>query len=212
MRLIGITHEEIALRDEWRIICAALEADELTTIHLRKPRATEIEVAKLLRQIPHKLHSRIVLHDHFALLDEFELQGIHLNRRHPTPPAEYCGQLSCSCHSIEEIRALKRCGKLSNEIEYAFLSPIFSSISKRGYESQFTLQQLAEAHDEGVIDKDVVALGGITPQNMERALRCGFGGVAVLGYLWQEWNEESTRRCIKELIKALKTERECYNL
>ncbi len=196
MRLIGITSEEVALHDEWRMICAALDSG-LSAIHLRKPASSEEDVATLLREIPCEYHARIVLHDHFSLLGEFDLGGVHLNRRHPTPPAEYRGQLSSSCHSMEEIRGL------DERFEYAFLSPIFSSISKVGYESRFTLSELETAHAEGVIDYRVVALGGVTRENISVVQRCGFGGAAVLGYLWQQWDEAAVRRQMKRLREVI---------
>lgn len=47
-------------------------------------------------------------------------------------------------------------------MDYLFLSPIFDSISKRGYLSQFSFESLQNAAKEGLIDGKVFALGGVT--------------------------------------------------
>ena len=56
----------------------------LDLLHLRKPGSTIEACRELLKQIPERWHSRIVLHDHFPLTGEFHLHGVHLNRHYPT--------------------------------------------------------------------------------------------------------------------------------
>lgn len=70
-----------------------------------------------------------------------------------------------------------------DECDYLFLSPIFDSISKAGYRSAFSHEQLQRAADEGVIDRKVIALGGVTPERIPYLHSLGFGGVAMLGAL-----------------------------
>lgn len=152
----------------------------LPALHLRKPQATADQLRQLLGAIHPDFHARIVTHDHFELADEFGLKGLHLNGRHPLPPAGYTRQLSCSCHSLSEVVQQKlRC-------QYVFLSPIFDSISKAGYTAAFTPQMLADAASQGIIDHRVMALGGITLSNLPRVKALGFGGAAVLGDVWQQ--------------------------
>jgi len=87
--------------------------------------------------------------------------------------------VSHSCHTLEEVRLWKPL------CQYVFLSPIFNSISKEGYLAAFSRESLREAHRDGTIDRQVVALGGISPQEIHLCHALGFGGVAVLGWLWQ---------------------------
>lgn len=151
----------------------------LERLHLRKPESTEAEYRDLLRQIPSCYHSRIVLHDHFSLLDEFSLCGVHLNRRNPVAPEGWTGHVSCSCHSLEEVRQRKPL------CDYVSLSPIYDSISKEGYSSAFSRDELLAAREAGVIDGKVMALGGITTDRLEEVETLGFGGVMVLGDAWK---------------------------
>lgn len=157
-----------------------LHGGRVNLIHIRKPGATVDEVENLILNIPVTLRHRLVIHDHFQLAQQYALHGIHLNSRNPSPPDGWQGSISRSCHSIEELIMWKeRCNYLS-------LSPIFDSISKRGYRSAFTPDIISSAHNKGIIDKKVLALGGVTFDNITTVIRMGFGGAMILGDAWKE--------------------------
>lgn len=149
-------------------------------IHVRKPDATREEVLQLLLQIPEQYRSRMVIHNHFELVTCCGLKGIHLNKRHPQPPEGYVGHISRSCHTFDEVCQNKEA------CDYLFLSPVFDSISKRGYKSRFTLEELRKAQADGIIDHKVIALGGVTPQKLSLIASLGFGGAAMMGSVWHQ--------------------------
>ena len=66
------------------------------------------------------------------------------------------------------------------------MSPIFVSISKHGYTAAYSHDELKEAFAKGIIDKKVIALGGITPKHIPWLETLGFGGAALLGHVWQQ--------------------------
>ena len=68
---------------------------------------------------------------------------------------------------------------------YLSLSPIFDSISKQGYHSAFTAEDIAKAYEEGIIDHRVMALGGITFDKLQLVKQMGFGGAMILGDAWK---------------------------
>lgn len=164
----------------------------LERLHLRKPNSSAEDYRALLLSIPACYHSRIVLHDHFSLLQEFDLCGVHLNSRNPESPFA-AGRmskegrrytLSTSCHSLDELRA-----RLQQDFDYLSISPIYESISKPGYVPSFTMADLQKAAEEGIICERVMALGGITRFNAEDLLhQLPFGGVMVLGDAWGKQN------------------------
>ncbi len=189
--LIGITSENL-LPDEAWLIMAALDAG-LDWVHLRKPRATLRQLTDLLDALPCQYQERLVLHDCHELAQHYPVRGIHLNSRSSAVPEPFRGTLSRSCHSIAEIAEYKAVH------DYLFLSPIFDSISKQGYHAAFTSAQLREAADGGIIDRTVMALGGISPENIAETLQYGFGGAAVLGYLWKEPEAKAVRLAVKKI-------------
>ncbi len=150
----------------------------LEILHLRKPEASIIQMTNLLEQIEPEFHSRIVVHSHFDLTHHYNLKGIHLNHRSPTPPERFVGNISTSCHSLEEL------SELSDRFDYLFLSPIFDSISKQGYKASFSPKILKESHIKGIINNKTIALGGICTDNISQVKGLGFGGVAILGDAW----------------------------
>ena len=169
----------------------------LDRLHLRKPGADIGECRRLLDGISREWLPRIVVHDNFGLCREYGLGGVHLNGRNPMAPPNHEGSVSRSCHSLEEISRYK------GECDYLTLSPIFNSISKQGYMAAFGPGQLAAARDSGLIDSRVIALGGVTLENIPRVKELGFGGVAILGDVWQRMADGSVDEYLASLRKAL---------
>ena len=112
------------------------------------------------------------------LYTEFSLKGIHINKNITSLPDGYNGFKTRSCHSFEEIKRYK------NEYDYLFLSPIFDSISKVGYKSAFTKEELLKASTSGLIDNKIIALGGITLDMLPYFQELNFGGIAMIGGIY----------------------------
>lgn len=191
MKLIILTPPDFFVEED-KIINSLFE-EGLDLLHLRKPDSEPVYSERLLTLLPEEYHKQIVVHDHFYLKEEFNLKGIHLNSRNPKAPEGYKGHLSRSLHSLDELRNERK------DYDYVFLSPIFDSISKSSYHAAFDEATLKQAHVEGLIDKNVMALGGITIDNMNKIREYGFGGVVILGDLWNRFNIHSTKD-YKELI------------
>ena len=170
----------------------------LERLHLRKPGATREELARFLDSLRASDRARIVLHDHFRLCLRYGCAGVHLNSRNPSLPAELEGvSVSRSCHSLEEL------GTWKESCNYLFLSPIFNSISKHGYGSGFTAEELAGS---GLIDAKTVALGGVTSENLYVLKGLGFGGAAVLGTVWKSPDPVSQVRALLSSLQSLHQE------
>ena len=91
---------------------------------------------------------------------------------------------SRSCHDLSTLRTSLGC------FDAVFFSPVFSSISKKGYgtRAEFCEEALAgllAARTAAERRTEVIALGGITAERVARCAEFGFDGVAVLGAVWQ---------------------------
>ena len=183
------------LEGEAEKITQLLQSGRADLIHIRKPplpladSARGLELAelawlerleRLIQALPARVYGRLVLHDCFELALKYQLRGVHLNSRHPQPPEGFRGAISISCHSLKE---LAECRK--KPYAYMSLSPIFDSISKPGYHSAFTVEDIAEARRQGLIDERVMALGGVTFDKVNDVLKMGFGGAMILGDAWK---------------------------
>ena len=180
MKLIVVTAPTFFVEED-KIITALFE-EGLDILHLRKPETSAMYSERLLTLIPPQYHKRIVTHEHFYRQEEFNLMGIHLNARNPKEPHDFSGHISCTCHSLDEVKSKK------HFYDYVFLSPIFDCITKDGMSSGFEAEELRQAGKERIIDNKVMALGGITPNNISEIKDYGFGGAVVVGDLWNKFN------------------------
>lgn len=180
MKLIVIASEE-SFREEIPLLESFFRAG-LEYFHLRKPSEDIHTYRRFLNKVNSDFHSRIVLHDHYELTREFHLRGIHKNERNASNWGEYTKQVdhrSVSCHSLEELQ------QLDETMNYAFLSPVFDSISKEGYHGRFAAELLSKKLPKNV---PVVALGGVDTSKVDLCRKLGFQGVAVLGSIWKSEN------------------------
>ena len=195
MKLIVVTAPTFFVEED-KIITALFE-EGLDILHLRKPETPAMYSERLLTLIPAKYHKRIITHEHFYLQEEFSLMGIHLNTRNPKEPHDYSGHMSFTCHSLDEVQNKK------HFYDYLFLIPIYNCITKSGVTSGFTAEELRQAGKSKVIDSRVMALGGITPNNILEIKDYGFGGAVVMGDLWNKFNA-CTDRDYLEVIRHFK--------
>ena len=162
-----------------------LTKGEADYVHIRKPYATAKETEQLIKEIGFDLHKKLKLHDHFELLNKYDLGGVHLNSRNPIPHQK-AKSISKSFHSLIEIEKAER-------YDYFFISPIFDSISKEGYKAAFDLKDISKF----IQGKKAIALGGVTPDKIPLLKNLGFSGAAMLGYFFPPTNGNNN---IKNII------------
>jgi len=75
-----------------------------------------------------------------------------------------------------------------SRFNYVLMSPVYDSISKQGYRSGYSKDELKQAQESGVIHEKVVALGGISEVNLAEIKSLGFGGAALLGDIWNRYH------------------------
>ena len=148
-------------------------------VHVRKPGWGRERTEGLILSVPGELRGRLVLHDHFDLAVRYGLGGVHLNVRNACVPVGWRGRVSRSCHSLAEVMGCK------GDCDYVSLSPVFDSISKRGYRAAFSRSEIEAARAEGIIDGRVYALGGVRFEDIDMVKDMGFGGALILGDAWR---------------------------
>lgn len=165
----------------------------LTHYHFRKPYKGYQEHIEYLNQIEAKYHDRIVVHYFHELLNDFNLKGIHLQEQPRIDLGEHLTTYvnafkvkgSTVSSSFHESTVLEAC---EISFDYHLLSPVFSSISKEGYEGR--------GFDVNHIKKTIIGMGGITPETITETLQLGFKGVGILGGVW---NTESPVESFKNI-------------
>lgn len=180
MQLIVISGTE-DIADEAAIINDLFQAG-LLRLHLRKPGSTLQQVRVLLDGIDAAFYNRIALHQHHGLASEYGITRQHYpeHMRVQTMSDELIGQrakgytLSTSVHDLQAIASLAG-------FDYAFLGPVFNSLSKPGYNSTL---QFGFSLNKQDVKPEIIAIGGIEPQKISTIKAMGFDGIAVLGTIW----------------------------
>ncbi len=171
----------------------------LEVLHFRKPGITKNDYKQLLQQIDTSYHPKIMLHQYHDLVEKFNVRGVHLKEQ---LRIHLKGELnnyiknykkegfvtSGSFHSTEDIE------KSNASFDYMFLSPVFNSISKKGYKGK--------AFNVSHLNKNIIGMGGIDENNMQWAHTLGFKGVGILGRIW---NSENSVQNYKTILKAYNT-------
>lgn len=178
-RLIVISSEE-DIRHEAAMVNALFECG-MELFHLRKPGWSIEQQRTFLKQLDPVLHSKISVHQHHALAEEFGLKHIHVKESlRPYYASNGWNNIkqkkSTSFHSYESLK------NEGGNFDYCFLSPVFDSVSKTSYGQQISPELIIGPE----IKTKVFALSGITRDNIENIFDRGFYGAAVLGSIWNE--------------------------
>lgn len=153
-------------------------------IHIRKPDWNKEMVGDLVAAIAPRHHSRLVLHSYPDLAIRFGT-GFQLNRRFPVVNDRI--PLSASCHNLHDLESVE-------DFSFVTFSPVFPSISKPGYLPEIDSEKL----DFGSFETRVVALGGVSPDDVPYLKKHGFSGAAFLGYVWNQYGG------VEKMLKSLR--------
>ena len=182
-------------------ILSSLYDEGLDDLHLFKPGSSPMYSERLLTLLPEDYYRKITVHDHFYLKQEYDLAGIHLDNPTDNLPDGYKGKFSRTCTDLSQLKEMKK------KSQYVFLKNIFDCIEFKEEKSSFSLQQLELAAGNGLIDKKVYALGGMSLENIKIAKALGFGGVVICGDLWNRFdihNEKDYKELIAHFEKLRK--------
>lgn len=176
--IIVITPEDI-VQNETELINELLQ-EGLNLLHIRKPFINAEEMTGFIQKIDSKFHSQLVLHSHYDLAENFNISRFHfreVDRQNGLSQSFTDKTISTSVHDIETFN------ELNEEWEYAFISPVFPSISKKGYgENSNILDDIKKRDHQNV---QLIALGGINENNINKVLDNKVDGVALLGAIWE---------------------------
>jgi thiamine-phosphate pyrophosphorylase len=125
------------------------------------------------------------VHFFHELINKFELKGVHFQEQKRLDSIEilrdFCADIKALDKTISSsFHELKELIDCEFEFDYHLLSPVFSSISKKGYEGR--------GFNVNHIDKVIIGMGGINASTLTSASDLGFRGVGVLGAVWNTEN------------------------
>jgi thiamine-phosphate pyrophosphorylase len=197
-KIIVITSEKDIAGEH--LLIASLFESGLQTLHLRKPDYTILKTRDLLNSIPEIFYPKIVIHNHYELLNDFNLKGANLSEsiRIEGKTDGIKNIISSSFHRLDHILSSRF------PFEYVFFSPVFQSISKQGYKPSITQQILKDffKSKRSQIKFPIIALGGVTDKNILLAKEIGFSGAACIGYIWESSNPMEQLKKLQKIVQG----------
>ncbi len=178
----------------------------LDYFHLKKPNFSTERLANYLDRIPAEFHPKIFLHSKYPLVLEYNVGGIHLNKKSNKPNWYRSLRVSYIKFRRKDIKVTASYSKLSNLhfdqalYEHAFLSPVFESISEGNYQPAFQERGLIEALAQA--KNPIIALGGVEMDKIEKVIDLGFHGLALLGVVWNDTHPVMAFKEIKAKVEA----------
>lgn len=155
--------------------------DGLDLLHIRKPWISRQEMPGFISSIHEQFYGQLVLHSHYDLGQDYGVSRFHFReedrKNGKYKPFMNGDIISTSVHEITAYNTLEK------EWEYAFISPFFPSISKKGYGTDSTVIESLKQRNNP--DVKLIGLGGIDSSRIHEVFELGVDGVALLGAIWE---------------------------
>jgi thiamine-phosphate pyrophosphorylase len=188
--------------DELRSIVSKAVQGGADVIQLRYKSAPALDLFRLGQEILPVIQaagSQLLINDRVDVALALEATGVHLAAKSlpvPSVRALFHGRdqatqlIGCSVHSVEEARQAEQLGA-----SYVTYGHIFATNSKPGLPPRGVdaLRQVVEA-----VNIPVLAIGGITKDNIDEVLATGVAGIAVIGAVMADQDPERAARSLRE--------------
>jgi thiamine-phosphate pyrophosphorylase len=167
-----------------RLVQAAVNA-EVPLFQIREkslPARVLYELTRRAAEISRGSKTRLLVNDRSDIARVARADGVHLTTR--SLPAQVVRDLygpefliGVSTHSLSEAEAARKAGA-----DFVVFGPVFETESKRGFGEPQGLDKLLTV-TRALADFPVVAIGGITLENVEECFAAGARGVAAIRML-----------------------------
>jgi thiamine-phosphate pyrophosphorylase len=160
----------------------------LSAFHIRKPRWSKKELSEYIAEFPPEYRKKLVLHTYHGLAGTYALGGIHLSRSHRRRGKFYDFKIwlkrklrpglivTRTFHKLTDITHDRR------KYTYAFLSPVFDSVSRATLAGGFSRRALLIVIPQA--KQPIYAMGGVTSDKIKIIDENGFDGAVLHGSLW----------------------------
>jgi thiamine-phosphate pyrophosphorylase len=169
---------------------------------LREKDLPQAEQLKLLRELLARAKpfaARVTLHGDTNVSRETNADGVHLPAGGDAAAARRIlgadALVGLSVHSVDEARGVDM-----SLVDYVIAGPVFLTPSKPGYGPALGTSGLGDISKASPVP--VIAIGGITPDNVGDCIRGGAAGVAVMGSVMRATDPEAHVRALVSALNA----------
>ncbi len=176
----------------------------VTAIQLREKDLDDTEFFNLaapIAELCQTYAARMFINSRAEVALDLGVSGLHLPASAPSieqigPRTGRSLLIGCSIHNLDEARAREKDGA-----DFVTYSPIFPTASKPGYGPAAGLKKLGAL--TSALEIPVFALGGVSPDRVQRCIEAGAYGVAVMSSVMSpETGVNRAREYLRELGKC----------
>lgn len=170
---------------------------------------TILETAQKAREITSHFQTRLIINDYYKVAKEVNADGVHLGKTDTCPlkAKEYLGDLYIvggTANTLEDCKKL-----LEKGVDYIGLGPYQFTETKKNLSPVLGTTGYQVLLEELKTTTPIIAIGGITTENIPEIIDTGVYGVAVSGAITQNFNLIPT---FHKILKAPSTNEQVYKI
>lgn len=170
---------------------------------------TILETAQKAREITSHFQTRLIINDYYKVAKEVKADGVHLGKTDTCPlkAKDYLGDLYIvggTANTLEDCKKL-----LEKGVDYIGLGPFQFTETKKNLSPVLGTTGYQVLLEELKTTTPIIAIGGITLENIPEIIDTGVYGVAVSGAITQNFNSIPT---FHKILKAPSTNEQVYKI
>ncbi|MGG6230845.1 thiamine phosphate synthase [Tenacibaculum sp. SDUM215027] len=170
---------------------------------------TLLETAKKAREITSHFQTRLIINDYYKVAKEVNADGVHLGKKDicPLKAREYLGKwysIGGTANTLEDCKIL-----LEKKVDYIGLGPFQFTETKKNLSPVLGIKGYKALLEKLQTETPIIAVGGITLEDVSDIINTGVYGVAVSGAITQNFN---LIPAFHKILNAPSTNEQVYKL
>lgn len=166
-----------------------------------------LKTALEAREITNHFQTRLIINDHYKIAKEVKADGVHLGKSDTCPTKArkhlYAWQIiGGTANTLEDCKTL-----INKEVDYIGLGPFRFTTTKENLSPVLGLDGYSLIIEELKTETPVIAIGGITENDIAELLKTGVSGIAMSGEITRDFNKIRT---FNKLLQAGNSEEQKY--
>ncbi|MGY5355063.1 thiamine phosphate synthase [Wenyingzhuangia sp. IMCC45467] len=189
---------------------ACASGAELVQLRLKNLSDKKIlKTALEAREITNHFQTRLIINDHYKIAKEVKADGVHLGKT-DTCPTIVRKELATwqiiggTANTLEDCKNL-----LDKNIDYIGLGPFRFTTTKENLSPVLGLDGYTVILEELQTETPIIAIGGITENDIAELLKTGVSGIAMSGEITRDFNKI---RIFNKLLQAGNSEEQKYDI
>lgn len=166
-----------------------------------------LKIATQAREITAHFQTRLIINDHYKIAKSIKADGVHLGQTDACPSLVrkelYSWQMiGGTANTLQDCETL-----ITKEVDYISLGPFKTTTTKTNLPPILGLNGYTAILDSLKTETPILAVGGITQEDITAILNTGISGIAMSNQITSNFNSIKT---INELLKASCTAEQRY--